>query len=212
VKLLDFGLATRADVHAGHATDATISALTGEHKIVGTPQYMVPEQVEGRDADTRTDIFALGCVLYELIAGTRAFAGDSPSAVMAAIIATEPRSMREIAPITPPTLEWIVMRCLAKTPDDRWQTVRDLRAALDRVARRSAVPDERVGCRRVATVHDHRELDREAEALTKGKGKGRYAKTRARGMARPERSGVSSTSAASAENSTGLPNPVGDRR
>jgi eukaryotic-like serine/threonine-protein kinase len=129
VKLLDFGLATRVDAHASHAADATISALTGEHKIVGTPQYMAPEQIEGRDADSRTDIFALGCVLYELVTGKRAFRGESPSAVMSAIIATEPRPMRELVPITPPTLEWIVTRCLAKNPDDRWQTVRDLRAA-----------------------------------------------------------------------------------
>src|SRR5438477_311859 len=82
---LDFGRAIRADVHAGLAPGATISALTGEHRIVGTPQYMAPEQIEGREADSRTDIFALGCVLYELISGKRAFAGDSPSAVMAAI-------------------------------------------------------------------------------------------------------------------------------
>ncbi len=133
VKLLDFGLATRADVHASHATDATISSLTGEHRIVGTPQYMAPEQIEGREADSRTDIFALGCVLYELITGKRAFAGDSPSAVMAAILAAEPRPLRELVPLTPPTLDWIVTRCLAKNPDDRWQTVRDLKAALERV-------------------------------------------------------------------------------
>jgi len=138
VKLLDFGLATRSDAHAKHTTDATISALTGEHKIVGTPQYMAPEQIEGREADTRTDIFALGCVLYELVTGKRAFAGDSPSAVMSAILATEPRSMREFVPITPLMLEWIVMRCLAKNPDDRWQTVRDLRAALERVRQEPA--------------------------------------------------------------------------
>ena len=141
VKLLDFGLATRADAHASHAADATISALTGEHKIVGTPQYMAPEQIEGRDADTRTDIFALGCVLYELVTGKRAFRGESPSAVMSAIIATEPRPMRELVPITPATLEWIVTRCLAKNPDDRWQTVRDLRAALERILQEPAAPE-----------------------------------------------------------------------
>ena len=147
VKLLDFGLATRADVHASHATDATISSLTGEHRIVGTPQYMAPEQIEGREADSRTDIFALGCVLYELITGRRAFAGDSPSAVMAAILAAEPRPLRELVPVTPPTLDWIVTRCLAKNPDDRWQTVRDLKAALERVAQEpaaSAVAPSRV--------------------------------------------------------------------
>jgi len=139
VKLLDFGLAVRAETHASRGGDATISALTGEHRIVGTPQYMAPEQIGGREADSRTDIFALGCVLYELITGQRAFAGDSPSAVMAAIVATEPRSLRDLVPITPPTLDWIVMRCLAKNPDDRWQTVRDLRAALERVLREPAI-------------------------------------------------------------------------
>src|SRR4029453_9368940 len=118
VKLLDFGLATPPDAHASHAADATISALTGDHKIVGTPQYMAPEQIEGRDADPRTDIFALGCVLYELVTGKRAFRGESPSAVMSAIIETEPRPMRELVPITPPTLEWIGTRGLAKAPAD----------------------------------------------------------------------------------------------
>ncbi len=133
VKLLDFGLAVRSDARATQGSEATISLLTAAHSIVGTPQYMAPEQIEGHDADSRTDIFAFGCVLYELITGKRAFTGDSASSVMAAILATEPRSLRELLPITPPSLDWIVMRCLAKNPDDRWQTVRDLRAALERV-------------------------------------------------------------------------------
>jgi Tol biopolymer transport system component len=134
VKLLDFGLATRVEAaHAREGERATISALTGGHTIVGTPQYMAPEQIEGRDADARSDIFALGCVLYELLTGKHAFEGNSPSTVMAAILAKEPRPIRDLVPITPPTLDWIVMRALAKDPNDRWQTVRDLRAALERV-------------------------------------------------------------------------------
>jgi serine/threonine protein kinase/dipeptidyl aminopeptidase/acylaminoacyl peptidase len=135
VKLLDFGLATRAaQPQSGAAIEATVTgALTGAHAVIGTPQYMAPEQIEGREADARTDIFALGCVIYELLTGKRAFEGKTASGVMAAILATEPRPMRELQPVTPPALEWIVGRCLAKDPEDRWQTVRDLRAALERV-------------------------------------------------------------------------------
>ncbi|MEO6213843.1 MAG: protein kinase [Vicinamibacterales bacterium] len=136
VKLLDFGLATRAaQANRTSATiDATVTgALTGAHTIIGTPQYMAPEQIEGRESDARTDIFALGCIVYELVTGRRAFEGKSASGVMAAILATEPPPMRELQPVTPASLEWIVRRCLAKDPDDRWQSVRDLRATLERV-------------------------------------------------------------------------------
>jgi eukaryotic-like serine/threonine-protein kinase len=139
VKLLDFGLAKalgRGGADDGAAAQVNVtrtSALTGAHTVIGTPQYMAPEQIEGHEADARTDVFALGCVLYELLTGTRAFEGATVSGVMAAILATEPRPLRELQPVTPPALEWIVSRCLAKDPDDRWQTVRDLRAALERV-------------------------------------------------------------------------------
>jgi eukaryotic-like serine/threonine-protein kinase len=133
IKLLDFGLATRVIAAADRSAEETLSALTVPRTIVGTPQYMAPEQIEGREVDVRSDIFALGCVLYELVAGDHAFEGNSPSSVMAAILATEPRPLRERLPITPASLDWIVMRCLAKNPDERWQTVRDLRASLERV-------------------------------------------------------------------------------
>jgi serine/threonine-protein kinase len=93
IKLLDFGLALRSAAHA--SADATISALTVPHTIVGTPPYMAPEQIEGRETDARTDIFALGCVLYEMVTGKHAFDGNSPSSVMAGILATEPRPMRD---------------------------------------------------------------------------------------------------------------------
>ncbi len=143
VKLLDFGLATRAAQahHSQVSIDATVTgALTGAHTIVGTPQYMAPEQIEGRESDARTDIFSLGCVIYELLTGKRAFEGKTASAAMAAILATEPRPMRELQPVTPPALDWIVSRCLAKDPDDRWQSVRDLRAALERVLDEPGAP------------------------------------------------------------------------
>ena len=99
VKLLDFGLAKAAGPAAGMPDarrqapdDAATKALTGAHVILGTPQYMAPEQIEGRDADARTDIFAFGCVLYEMLTGQKAFEGKTPSSTMAAILATEPRA------------------------------------------------------------------------------------------------------------------------
>lgn len=135
IKLLDFGLA-KLQPAAPNApgNEATVAALTGAHTIVGTPQYMAPEQIEGHDADERTDIFALGCVLYELITGQRAFDGKTASSVMAAILATEPRKITELAPITPPSLEWVVSRCLEKEPDARWQSARDVALQLKRIA------------------------------------------------------------------------------
>ena len=128
VKLLDFGLARlRPSSPAGPSSEQmTVAALTGAHTIVGTPQYMAPEQIEGREADARADIFALGCVLYELLTGRRAFDGKTASNVMAAILATEPRRVTELVPLAPAALEWVVHRCLEKDPDARWQNAGDV--------------------------------------------------------------------------------------
>ena len=146
IKLLDFGLAKlRPDAQREPGNEVTVAALTGAHTIVGTPQYMAPEQIEGREADARTDIFALGCVLYELITGKRAFDGKTASSVMAAVLATEPRRIAELAPVTPATLDWVVMRCLAKDPDARWQSARDVALQLQWVADH---PDEAAGGRK----------------------------------------------------------------
>jgi Tol biopolymer transport system component len=152
VKLLDFGLAkavspAEAGSHVSPDAAAT-KALTGAHVILGTPQYMAPEQIEGRDADTRTDLFAFGCVLYELITGQKAFEGKTPSSVMAAILATEPRPLRELQPVTPAALERIVKRCLAKDPDERWQSARDLKAELEWVGAGANATAEPVAKRR----------------------------------------------------------------
>ena len=138
VKLLDFGLAKLTTGNSGVmrapsttvGDQATIEALTGAHTVVGTPQYMAPEQIEGREVDARTDIFAFGCVLYELLTGRRAFDGKTASSVMAAVLATKPQPIEELVPLTPPGLERIVARCLAKDPEDRWQTARDVAAEL----------------------------------------------------------------------------------
>jgi Tol biopolymer transport system component len=143
IKLLDFGLAKLAASGMAAAAgsgasasgeQATVAALTGAHTVVGTPQYMAPEQIEARVVDARTDIFAFGCVLYELITGHRAFDGQTSSSVMAAVLATRPRPIEELVPLTPPALERIVSRCLAKDPEDRWHTARDVAAELQWVA------------------------------------------------------------------------------
>jgi eukaryotic-like serine/threonine-protein kinase len=127
-KLLDFGLAKMggaiSDVGASQATMAR--PLTQEGTIVGTFQYMSPEQLEGVEADARSDIFALGCVLYEMATGRRAFQGETRTSLIAAIVSGEPQPISELQPLTPPALEHVIRKCLSKDPDDRWQSARDV--------------------------------------------------------------------------------------
>ena len=128
-KLLDFGLAkpTTAPVSAVTLTNvAAHSPVTEQGTIVGTFQYMSPEQVEGLDLDGRSDIFSLGAVLYEALTGQRAFEGKSQLSVASAILEKEPAPVSSIKPLAPRSLDHIVRRCLAKDPDDRWQSARDL--------------------------------------------------------------------------------------
>jgi serine/threonine protein kinase len=123
VKLLDFGLAKRAAATAavGEAepTQTVALGLTQAGTIVGTPQYMSPEQVEGRETDARSDIFSFGAVLYELITGKKAFEGKSVMSVMAAVMRETAAPMTTLVPVTPPALERIVKRCLEKDPARR---------------------------------------------------------------------------------------------
>jgi eukaryotic-like serine/threonine-protein kinase len=128
-KLLDFGLAKPAPSAATAASGcmATMSKpLTVEGTIVGTFQYMAPEQVQGHDADARSDLFALGAVLYEMMTGKRAFAGKSQISVMSAILEKEPEPVSSAQPLAPRALDHVIQRALAKDPNDRWQTARDL--------------------------------------------------------------------------------------
>ena len=127
-KLLDFGLAKlRPDAGPGGVATSTASAtLTREGAIVGTLQYMAPEQLDGRAVDARADIFAFGAVLYEMATGRKAFEGKSQASVIAAILEREPPAISTLQPLTPPLLDHLVARCLAKDPDERWQTMSDV--------------------------------------------------------------------------------------
>ncbi len=124
IKLLDFGLATQHSPEFNE-TDPTVTLLTRRGQIVGTWQYMSPEQLQGKEAGPRSDLFSFGCVLCEALTGKRPFEGGSPASVMAAILEREPA-----LPATALPFERILRRCLAKDPDQRFQTARDLKAAL----------------------------------------------------------------------------------
>ena len=157
-KLMDFGLARPAALAPGVAAlteSPTVSRpLTGEGTIVGTVQYMAPEQLEGKEADARTDLWALGCVLYEMATGKRAFEGTSQASLIAAILKEAPRPLAELQPLTPPALERVVRQCLEKDPDERWQSAHDIASELgwisasDAGSMPSAVSAKPIGRRR----------------------------------------------------------------
>jgi Tol biopolymer transport system component len=130
VKLLDFGLATQRDAATGSTSQIETmdgrERITSEGAIVGTLQYMAPEQLEGLEADARTDIFAFGALLYEMVSGSRAFQSGSQAGLISAILRDHPRPIAELAPETPPLLAGTIARCLSKDRDDRWQTANDL--------------------------------------------------------------------------------------
>jgi hypothetical protein len=129
-KLMDFGLAKPAQaafigsVSAG--TPTLSNRLTVEGTIVGTFQYMAPEQLEGKEADTRSDIFAFGALLYEMATGRPAFTGTSKASLIAAILSSHPPGVSTFEPMTPPALDWAIRTCVAKNPDERWQCFRDI--------------------------------------------------------------------------------------
>jgi len=138
VKLLDFGLAK--PVANAPLTELTSlrterrSHLTEEGAIVGTFQYMAPEQLEGGDLDHRADIFALGSVLYEMATGRRAFHGKSKASLIASILTAEPPLMSAVRPMIPAALDRVVRTCLAKEPDERFQSAHDVALELSWVA------------------------------------------------------------------------------
>ena len=161
-KLLDFGLAKQArglqlvagspatslSPEAPAASDRPTSlspAMTAKGTILGTFQYVAPEQIEGQEADSRSDIWAFGCLLYELLTGTRAFEGRTQASLVGAILKDEPRPVSAIQPQLPPVLDRIVTTCLAKDPDERWQSAADIARELKWAMTASAEIPKRAG-------------------------------------------------------------------
>jgi len=138
-KLLDFGLAKWSA--AGLSEEETLKTLTAaaaklteQGTIVGTFRYMAPEQLEGKEADARTDLFAFGEVLYEMATARAAFAGKTKASLIAAILSAEPAPISTLQPMTPPALERLVRGCLEKDPEERWQTAHDVKLQLRAIA------------------------------------------------------------------------------
>jgi serine/threonine protein kinase len=140
VKLLDFGLAKAIDSVSASGLTLSLASppphkpVTAAGTVVGTFQYMSPEQIEGKGADARSDIFALGAVLYEMATGKRAFEGKSQASIVAAILASEPKPISMVQPMSPPALDRLAKICLAKDPDERWQTAHDVKLQLQWIA------------------------------------------------------------------------------
>src|SRR5262249_35765704 len=161
-KLMDFALAKHAcrALAAAALNEMTMeeAKLTGEGAIVGTFQYMAPEQLEGKEADPRTDIFALGEVIYEMTTARPAFSGKSRATLIAAILTADPPLLRQLQPMTPPTLERVVKKCLAKDPAERWQSASALASELKWSAESSAsltepeVPNRKVKWGRIGLL------------------------------------------------------------
>ena len=148
-KLMDFGLAKPLAMQTANASSVAppsftaaatmsspspISPLTTAGSIVGTIQYMSPEQIEGKEADARSDIFAFGAVLYEMATGKRPFAGKSQISLASAILENDPPPMSAVNPVTPSAFEHVVTTCLQKNPDDRFQTAHDIKLELQWIA------------------------------------------------------------------------------
>ncbi|MEQ1884211.1 MAG: serine/threonine-protein kinase [Bryobacteraceae bacterium] len=143
VKVLDFGLAKMSDrnpvTQLGEEAEtiAASAPLTVEGSIIGTVSYMAPEQAQGKKVDSRSDIFSFGAVLYEMCTGRRAFEGESSLSTLSAILRDDVKPMIEVAPDVPPQLELVIQQCLKKNPDDRWQTMKEVQAALSSLKRES---------------------------------------------------------------------------
>lgn len=136
VKVLDFGLAKLAEPDQGTQTGAAETLGTKAGMVFGTAGYMSPEQAEGKPADTRSDIFSFGALLYQMVTGRRAFPGDNVITILAAVINNEPAPLATLAPNAPRELDWVITRCLKKDPDRRIQHMVDVKIALDEALER----------------------------------------------------------------------------
>jgi TolB-like protein/Flp pilus assembly protein TadD len=196
-KVLDFGVAkavhSMGNVRAGAAESAATRlptltlAQTREGSLIGTLPYMAPEQVEGREADARSDIWALGCLLYEMATGERPFGGSTQASLIASILREQPEAPSRKQPLAPARLDWVVRRCLEKDPERRWQSARDVSIELEALGvgelRESAAPHDAAGG--VATSQAPRfegsrsEASRAEDAsLTSGRSRGDRRRTR----------------------------------
>ncbi len=168
-KLLDFGLAklkqevAPANVPLSELPTAK-DPLTAQGTLLGTLQYMAPEQVEGKEVDARTDIFSFGAVVYEMATRKRAFEGNTQASVISAIMSSDPAPMSSHQPVTPPALDRVVKRCLAKDPDERWQSPNDLTNELKWIAEGGP----QVSLAPTAAVKGVRALGRQALILSLG--------------------------------------------
>ena len=132
IKLLDFGLAKMERPKSSTLPDETLTqAISQQGMIAGTLQYMPPEQLQGKDTDVRADIFAFGCVFYEMLTGRRAFEGENAASVITAVMTADPAPASSIMTVPQPALDRIIRNCMAKDPDERWQSAHDIRIALD---------------------------------------------------------------------------------
>src|SRR5436190_12395872 len=149
VKILDFGLAKLLDTEDSSPEGATLSArpITQQGTVLGTAAYMSPEQAEGRKVDARSDIFSFGSVLYEMVTGRKAFAGDSRLSLLSKIVSEDPRPPRQLAASIPPDLEKIILHCLRKDPARRYQDMADVKVALEDVGEESASGQHAVASR-----------------------------------------------------------------
>jgi eukaryotic-like serine/threonine-protein kinase len=138
-KLLDFGLARQEKVVTPAPEETPTQAITQDGALVGTMQYMAPEQLQGHDADARSDIFSFGLILYEMLTGRRAFEAGNPASLIAAVLTSQPPPAATFVPDLPPSVDYVLRRSLAKDPDDRWQSARDLKAQLEWIATPSGI-------------------------------------------------------------------------
>ncbi|MEJ2188898.1 MAG: serine/threonine-protein kinase, partial [Acidobacteriota bacterium] len=137
VKILDFGVARLKERQAeevGDIADAPTESLTGVGRMVGTVGFISPEQIEGREADARSDIFALGCVMYETLTNRRAFRGESPNSTMLAILGDDPEPISSLRAGIPESIESVVNRCLEKQPGERYQSAREVASAMEAIS------------------------------------------------------------------------------
>ncbi len=149
--------------------------------MLGTYQYMAPEQLEGKEVDARTDIFSFGAVLYEMATGRRAFAGASQASLIGAIMHEAPAPVSSIQPMTPPAFDRVIQTCLAKDPEERWQTAHDVKLQLQWIAEGGSV----MGL--PAPVAARRKSREKAAWMAAAAGRGR--RHRVRGRLRPARAG-----------------------